>query len=33
MYISIVEDGVSKCFWVLPKLENIVRTRVLKKRE
>lgn len=33
MYISVVEDGVSQCLWVLPRLENIVRTRVFKKRE
>lgn len=31
MYINVTEDGVSKCLWVLPKLENIVLTRIIKK--
>jgi len=33
MYVNVVDDGVSKCLWVLPKLENIVRTHVLKQRD
>ncbi len=33
MYVNITEDGVSTCLWVLPRLENIVRTRITKKSE
>lgn len=33
MYVNVIEDGVSKCLWVLPKLENIVLTRIVKKRD
>jgi len=33
MYVNVVEDGNHKCLWVLPKLENILRTHILNKQE
>jgi len=31
MYISFVEDGTPKCVWVQLKLENLVRTYIVRK--
>jgi len=33
MYVNVIEDGVSRCLWVLPRLENIVLSRIVKKRD
>jgi len=32
MYITFAEDGATKCVWVQPKLESIVRTHIFKKQ-